>query len=63
MRGRSYVVFGVPTADSCCSAHTLGGCTDAVFEACVCDLDAACCDAGWDAACVGDATDDCGACG
>ncbi len=61
--GRSYVVFGVPTGDNCCSAHGRGGCTDDAIEACVCEVDAACCTAEWDATCVGEATVDCGACG
>ena len=61
--GRSYVVFGVPIGDNCCSAHGRGGCTDDAIEACVCEVDAACCTAEWDATCVGEATVDCGACG
>jgi hypothetical protein len=61
--GRSYVVFGVPTGDNCCSAHGRGGCTDDGIAACVCEVDAACCSAEWDATCVGEATVDCGACG
>ncbi len=60
--GRSYVVFGVPTADNCCRAHERGGCTDAVIEACVCALDPGCCEA-WDDLCTAAAADDCSACG
>lgn len=61
--GRSYVVFGVPTADTCCGAHGLPGCTDTVVQTCVCDADADCCDLQWGQQCVDAATDSCGACG
>lgn len=47
----------------CCTAHAGPGCDDATVQACVCDLDAFCCDSGWDDLCVGIAGQSCGACG
>lgn len=47
----------------CCMAHAGPGCDDATVQACVCDLDAFCCDSGWDDLCVGVAGNSCGACG
>jgi hypothetical protein len=43
----------------CCDPTDTGGCAVAACEACVCDLDAYCCDTAWDALCVGDAAAGC----
>ncbi len=48
----------------CCVAQAGPGCaTDAALEACVCGLDAFCCETTWDAICAGEAKNDCGECG
>ena len=44
----------------CCEENGSPGCEDPLLVACVCALDAYCCEVLWDAACVGWATDDCG---
>jgi hypothetical protein len=38
------------------------GCGGCACEACVCDLDAFCCDTSWDNLCVSECTDQCGGC-
>ncbi len=44
----------------CCTPHAGGGCPAQAVSACVCTLDAACCDGSWDLACVAIAIGDCG---
>ncbi len=52
---------GVDPNEDCCTDQQSPGCTDAAIEACVCALDAYCCDTLWDATCVGRVgTDLCG---
>ncbi len=38
--------------EDCCTAHMTGGCDDSGIEACVCAIDAFCCDMQWDMMCV-----------
>ena len=38
--------------DSCCLSHAQPGCRDPDVEACVCAVDPACCESGWDQVCV-----------
>ncbi len=45
----------------CCVAHEGPGCLVPEIEACVCALDAFCCNNTWDAICANEAVDDCGA--
>jgi hypothetical protein len=46
----------------CCAPQAGPGCGDAEAEACVCELDAFCCQVSWDELCVDDAIDLCGGC-
>jgi hypothetical protein len=46
---------------NCCFAHAGGGCDDAGVEACVCAFDGFCCAVQWDATCVDEGLDICGA--
>ena len=43
----------------CCTAHSTGGCAKAVCEDCVCDVEAYCCQVGWDESCVAIANGSC----
>ncbi|MCX4244700.1 Ig-like domain-containing protein [Paraliomyxa miuraensis] len=47
----------------CCVDNNTPGCDDPTLEACVCALDAFCCDTEWDDLCAGRAAADCGGCG
>ena len=49
------------TDSDCCDLHTIGSCSEAPIEACVCDARPACCEGPWDAACVALASHACGA--
>lgn len=56
------ICLGTPVEPGdCCVAATAPGCNNATCEACVCALDAFCCDTSWDALCVDQATIDCAA--
>lgn len=49
-----------PSVGGCCDAAGENpGCGDPQCEACVCDLDAFCCNTAWDDICVGEANVDC----
>ncbi len=50
---------GCTLPDDCCTAREDPGCAEASCEACVCNVDAFCCDELWDAGCVDIAEDDC----
>lgn len=39
--------------EDCCTVQASPGCTDPAIEACVCTLDAFCCNSQWDSVCVG----------
>jgi len=41
-----------PEVAPCCAAGDVGQCDDETVTACVCEIDAACCDEAWDASCV-----------
>lgn len=47
----------------CCADNNTPGCEDPAVEACVCGMDAYCCDTEWDDICAGLAAGDCEACG
>jgi hypothetical protein len=50
-------------SEDCCSAHASTGCLDPAIQACVCEVDPACCDDGWDELCVHEVDElGCGAC-
>ena len=50
-------------APSCCSGRLDPGCSDVAVEACVCALDAYCCEERWDELCASEVDDfNCGAC-
>ncbi len=49
------------TSSSACKPSDQPGTADKTVEACVCGLDAYCCNVSWDSTCVGEAKDDCGA--
>jgi hypothetical protein len=51
------VVGGPPS--NCCTATGIPGCTDPECEACVCGIDAFCCDVSWDSICAGEAQNRC----
>jgi hypothetical protein len=53
----------LPASNDCCADAASPGCSDGSVESCVCAIDDYCCTTAWDAACVGIATNDCGACG
>lgn len=44
---------------NCCSVHGGPGCDVAACQACVCGIDAPCCQSGWDATCVSEARAEC----
>jgi hypothetical protein len=52
----------LPVAD-CCTPMNGPGCPDPELEACVCALDAFCCETLWDELCADEAVGYCGACG
>ena len=55
---------GACPSAGCCAPQEGAGCPgDAALEACVCGMDAWCCDNQWDAICVNQAENDCGGCG
>lgn len=41
-----------PALADCCTANTVGGCTDPVVQDCVCAVDPYCCTQAWDQLCV-----------
>jgi hypothetical protein len=51
---------GSGSGNDCCANNQTPGCQDAAVEACVCALDAYCCDTAWDDVCAGMADNDCG---
>lgn len=52
----------LPIAD-CCTPMQGPGCPDPELEACVCAMDAFCCESAWDELCADEAVGYCGACG
>lgn len=50
-----------PPQGDCCTESEAPGCTNPTCEACVCNLDAFCCDTAWDTICVAEAEVDCAA--
>lgn len=44
---------------NCCGAHAEAGCNEPTCAACVCDVDAFCCDEQWDGSCVAISRSDC----
>lgn len=54
---------GAGSDGDCCVDNNTPGCDDPTIEACVCALDAFCCDTEWDDICAGRASTDCDACG
>ena len=67
--GSGGYVLGIARASSgqdsgsCCEARGAGGCGDSAVEACVCALDAYCCETEWDAFCASAVeTNQCGSC-
>jgi len=52
---------GECTEGDCCQAHDFPGCNQPDIVACVCQMDAYCCQAIWDDICVNEAVEQCGA--
>lgn len=53
---------GIGGDGDCCAAHDNPGCDDDMIEACVCEMDLACCTEGWDDLCVEQVSGRCGSC-
>lgn len=52
-----------PELESCCEPHDSPGCDDPNVQACVCELDAYCCETAWDEICVDEVGGEgCGSC-
>ena len=52
---------GLVEQGDCCSVQETPGCADPKVEKCVCEFDSFCCNVEWDALCVGEAIQFCGA--